>query len=70
MGVYHYYAASLARLPPGTLLSESGPVPRPRLLARDLLARQRNDGSWVNPAHAQREDEPILATAFALIALA
>jgi hypothetical protein len=45
-------------------------VPLARLLVEELLRRQRDDGSWVNPAHAVREDEPVAATSFALIALA
>jgi squalene-hopene/tetraprenyl-beta-curcumene cyclase len=71
MGVYHYYAASLARAPSATLTVEApgGPVPMKRLLAGELLKRQRPDGSWSNPAHAMREDDPILATSFSLIAL-
>ena len=46
----------------------TGSRPLRELLAEELLARQR-EGSWVNPAHAIREDDPITATSFALIAL-
>lgn len=72
MAVYFYYAASLARSPAAALPVETaaGPVPMQRLLAEDLLGRQRDDASWINPAHAVREDDPIVATSFALLALA
>lgn len=42
----------------------------PRALARELLSRQRTDGSWSNPYTELREDDPILATSFAVAALA
>jgi hypothetical protein len=38
-------------------------------LAEALLARQRPDGSWANPAAEMREDDPVVATAFATAAL-
>jgi squalene-hopene/tetraprenyl-beta-curcumene cyclase len=38
-------------------------------LADELLKRQRPDGSWINPARAVREDEPVLATSFATLTL-
>jgi hypothetical protein len=71
MGVYHYYAASLARAPSTTLMVEApgGPLSMKRLLAGELLQRQQRDGSWSNPAHAMREDDLIVATSLALIAL-
>ncbi len=40
-----------------------------RELSTLLLSRQRPDGSWVNPDPAWWEDEPILVTAYALLAL-
>ena len=39
-------------------------------LAAALLARQRADGSWANPASEMREDDPVVATSFAAAALA
>ena len=39
-------------------------------LAAELLRRQGPDGSWKNPASEMREDDPIIATSFALAALA
>jgi hypothetical protein len=39
-------------------------------LAEELLKRQRADGAWVNPAVLVREDDPLVATPFAMAALA
>ncbi len=39
-------------------------------LARELLRLQDLDGSWRNPASEMREDDPIIATSFAIAALA
>jgi hypothetical protein len=39
-------------------------------LAGELLRRQGPDGSWRNPASEMREDDPIVATSFAIAALA
>lgn len=39
-------------------------------LADELLRRQVEDGSWRNPATEMREDDPIIATSFAIAALA
>lgn len=39
-------------------------------LADELLARQRPDGSWINDATEMREDDPLIATSFAVAALA
>jgi hypothetical protein len=72
MAVYYYYAASLVKtqstLP--AIETADGFAPMKRLLQEELLIKQRDDGSWLNPVHATREDEPIIATSFALIALA
>jgi hypothetical protein len=65
MAVYFYYAASLARSPAGAL-----PAPLRHQLTEDVLSLQRDDGSWLNPVGAVREDEPLIATSFALLALA
>jgi hypothetical protein len=40
-----------------------------RALAEALLARQRPDGSWVNASMELREDDPLVATPFAMAAL-
>lgn len=71
--VYYYYAASAARTPvadekipaPGQVF-----IPRKLFLGRELVRRQRSDGSWVNPSLLVREDDPIIATSYALLALA
>lgn len=39
-------------------------------LATELLRRQRADGSWANEASEMREDDPVVATSFAVAALA
>ncbi len=39
-------------------------------LAAELLRLQGADGSWRNPASEMREDDPIIATSFAIAALA
>ena len=39
-------------------------------LARELIDRQGAEGAWINPIVAMREDEPIIATSMALLALA
>jgi squalene-hopene/tetraprenyl-beta-curcumene cyclase len=72
--VYYYYALSAARAlrtATGPVLPRSqGKLPWPGLLANELLCRQRNDGSWVNPATFVREDDPVAATSLAMLALA
>ena len=42
----------------------------PEALADALIERQRPDGSWANPLTGQREDDPLVSTSFALVALA
>ncbi len=67
-----YYAASLA-----AAWHRVGVQDAPRLeqgrwasaLADRLIARQREDGSWSNPSVDVREDDPLVATSFALRAL-
>lgn len=39
-------------------------------LAAELLRRQLPDGSWKNPASEMREDDPVVATSFAMASLA
>jgi hypothetical protein len=38
-------------------------------LAECLLAEQGADGSWVNPVGQVKEDDPLIATSLAVIAL-
>lgn len=68
--VYFYYCQSLA-----AALEACPPCATPEglshhVLAEELLARQRVDGSWQNGAVDVREDDPLVATALAARALA
>jgi hypothetical protein len=62
--VYYYWAWSAAHV-----LMHRGDRERLRTLADALLARQGADGAWRNPATDLREDDPLLATPFALAVL-
>jgi squalene-hopene/tetraprenyl-beta-curcumene cyclase len=66
--LYYYYCASLA-----VALQESGmvgdDVTWARSLCDTLLRKQKADGSWSNPVPVYCEDEPVLATLFALRSL-
>lgn len=71
---YYYYAWSLAHA--CRALEEQGiPTGQGRLagwpgrLAQELLSRQRNDGTWINPYSAAREDDPLVASTLAAGAL-
>ncbi len=39
-------------------------------LVRTLVSQQERDGAWRNPEQSMREDDPLIATSFALLALA
>lgn len=71
MAVFYYFSASASKEPAGSLRIDTGKGWRTvrESLAEDLIARQKEDGSWINPAHAIREDDPITATSLALTAL-
>ena len=45
--------------------TSDGPVAWPEALARELLQRQRADGSWVNRFTDAKEDDPLIATSWA-----
>lgn len=66
-GLRFYYYAALAtvilRLP-RTPLAE-----RRLVLVREIQSRQRADGSWKNQSTAMKEDDPLIATSLATIAL-
>jgi prenyltransferase beta subunit len=65
--VFYYYAASAARV----LRHLKGDNrDRVRELAAQLARRQANDGSWTNPVELVRENEPLVATSNAVLALA
>jgi squalene-hopene/tetraprenyl-beta-curcumene cyclase len=72
--LYFYYGCSVAQalrsLDLDDLETTAESLSWAEALADELLRRQRPDGSWINPAKAVREDEPVLATSLAVIALA
>jgi hypothetical protein len=59
----YYYAAASAQA--FRLLG----VPRDHDQDRLLRAERRGDGSWANPEPRVKEDDPLIATGFALSAL-
>jgi hypothetical protein len=63
-GLAFYYAASATEAfrALGTLMDTS--------VADSLKRTQRGDGSWANPENLVKEDDPLIATAFAVRALA
>lgn len=63
--VYFYYAAGIARVARMT-----GNRDWAIRLAEAIRERQQPDGSWMNPVDLVREDDPIVATCWAIIALA
>lgn len=60
-GLFYYYAAAAAA-------ATTDPARR-RALAAEIRRRQFIDGLWRNSFSVMKEDEPIIATCFALIAL-
>lgn len=60
-----YYRAAAGRVFAGV----GGPSGWERGLASAVLAEQLPDGTWANERTEQKEDEPVVATAFALEAL-
>jgi squalene-hopene/tetraprenyl-beta-curcumene cyclase len=73
-GTYFYYCASVGRafrvLGVQEVETASGKVKWAEALADELMKRQQPDGSWSNPFHAYREDDPLAATCLAVMALA
>jgi len=73
-GIYFYYLHSLARAFRAaklrSLRSAGGEFHAwPEEMIRELARRQRKDGSWRNPNRLMNEQDPVLATALALLAL-
>ena len=72
-GLYFYYevlaraldAAAVRMLP----LADGASVDWREALAKALVARQREDGSWVNASNRFWEGDPALSTSYALLAL-
>jgi squalene-hopene/tetraprenyl-beta-curcumene cyclase len=73
-GYVFYYAWSVSHALVRAEVGAAGPPgaqsPWAPALTRALLARQRPDGTWRNDLTEGREDEPLLATAWAVAALA
>jgi hypothetical protein len=63
-GLRYYHAASASEA-----YSRLNAKPDSQLAA-ELVGLQREDGSWANPEKLVKEDDPLIATAFAIRALA
>ena len=70
----YYYSSSLARafhsLGVHEVATSTGTTEWADVLAKGLLDRQSEDGSWSNPVVDVREDDPLVATPLAILALA
>ena len=68
---YYYYAWSVAHAlrALGTKTAGAGDKPWGQSLAEELLRRQGKDGAWKNQYSEVRENDPIVATSFAMAAL-
>jgi hypothetical protein len=72
--IYYYYAWSLSRTLralgcPRELATPRGRVDWADALSTQLMIRQRPDGSWANRFTDGKEDDPLIATPLALLAL-
>jgi hypothetical protein len=68
--VYFYYARSVAKTFRPFGFTEVNGRHWAESLSEALLAKQRPDGSWANPVDLVRENDPVVATAYAVSALA
>jgi squalene-hopene/tetraprenyl-beta-curcumene cyclase len=68
--VYYYYAASVSKAFRQLGVKEVGGKDWALELVLELARRQKDDGSWANPVELVRENDPIVASANAMIALA
>lgn len=70
---YFYYMCSLAQAlqaaDVGEINALAGKANWAEAVADELLQKQREDGSWANDAVAGRENDPLVATAMAMLAL-
>lgn len=66
-GLRFYYFASLADVLKHFPVADR--EVRRRELLETLLKEQRDDGSWVNESARMREDDPLIATSFAVAAI-
>ncbi|MBI2920483.1 MAG: terpene cyclase/mutase family protein [Planctomycetes bacterium] len=64
-GIYYYYLAALAE----TYQDLGGPAGWRDRIADELIGKQRGDGSWSNAQPDMKEDDPLIATSFAVEAL-
>ncbi len=73
-GLYYYYLVLARTLAvhgsPHLTTSDGRRHDWPREIARKLLSLQQSDGRWVNADPGWWEDEPVLVTSYALLALA
>ncbi len=71
---YYYYLWSVAhafsRLGIREIRTDRGVVQWARVLAEEVLARRRTDGTWTNRYTDAKEDDPLVATPWAAAALA
>ncbi|HEX5105638.1 MAG TPA: prenyltransferase/squalene oxidase repeat-containing protein [Pirellulaceae bacterium] len=67
-GLRFYYYAALSRVLPLFPLSERDS--RSAALARHIIGLQQEDGRWENESDRMRENDPLIATALAVVALA
>ena len=67
-GLRYYYYAGLARVLP--LFPASEIAPRREALVKHVVSLQQADGQWVNESDRMRENDPLIATPLAVIALA
>jgi squalene-hopene/tetraprenyl-beta-curcumene cyclase len=70
---YFYYAWSFAHafraLGIAEIESDDRRIAWTDVLSRELIRRQRDDGTWINRYTASKEDDPLVATSFAAGAL-
>jgi squalene-hopene/tetraprenyl-beta-curcumene cyclase len=67
-GLRYYYYASLARILP--YFADTDRAARRDALLKHVIALQRPDGSWQNESDRMRENDPLIATPLAIVALA
>ena len=67
-GLRYYYYASLARALAHFAASDR--EVRRAALAKHIVSLQKSDGSWQNESDRMRENDPLIATPLALLALA
>lgn len=67
MGLRFYYYQSLAKLLEH--LPREDAAKRRKAILGELLDSQRKDGRWQNESSRMREDDPLIATSLALVAL-